>query len=43
MNVQANDLSTRHSLISKLFTWPKQKSDWEQYRLSKEQIDFFNE
>jgi ectoine hydroxylase-related dioxygenase (phytanoyl-CoA dioxygenase family) len=38
-----HDLSTAHSLVSDLFKWPTKKSEWESYRLSKEQIDFFNE
>jgi len=41
--MQASDLSSVHHLISDLFKWPEKKSDWEQYRLSKEQVDFFNE
>jgi ectoine hydroxylase-related dioxygenase (phytanoyl-CoA dioxygenase family) len=39
----AHDLSTAHSLVSDLFKWPTKKSEWESYRLSKEQIDFFND
>lgn len=37
------DLSTVHSLVSDIFSWPKNKEEWEQYELSKEQIDFFKE
>jgi len=37
------DLSTVHELASDLFKWPTNKDEWEQYKLSKEQIDFFNE
>jgi ectoine hydroxylase-related dioxygenase (phytanoyl-CoA dioxygenase family) len=29
-------------LISNLFKWPEKKSDWEQFLLSKEQVEFFN-
>ncbi|MES1214093.1 MAG: phytanoyl-CoA dioxygenase family protein [Bacteroidota bacterium] len=36
------DLSKTHSLVSDLFRWPVTKEDWEQYRLSDEQVDFFN-
>ena len=36
------DLSTVHELISHLFHWPSSKQDWEQYKLSDEQISFFN-
>ncbi|MBK8506624.1 MAG: phytanoyl-CoA dioxygenase family protein [Saprospiraceae bacterium] len=37
------DLSKIHSLVSDLFTTPTLKSDWEQYKLTNEQIDFFEE
>jgi hypothetical protein len=37
------DLSTVHELASDLFKSPVIKDEWEQYKLSKEQIDFFNE
>jgi ectoine hydroxylase-related dioxygenase (phytanoyl-CoA dioxygenase family) len=40
--MQASDLSSVHHLISSLFKWPEKKSDWEQFLLSKEQVDFFN-
>lgn len=36
------DLSTIHGLITDLFKWPDQ-DQLEEYRLSREQIDFFNE
>jgi ectoine hydroxylase-related dioxygenase (phytanoyl-CoA dioxygenase family) len=36
------DLSGIHSLISDLFTTPATESEWRQYALTKEQIDFFN-
>ncbi len=37
------DLSAIHSLITNLFQWPKTTDEWNQYKLSQEQIDFFNE
>jgi ectoine hydroxylase-related dioxygenase (phytanoyl-CoA dioxygenase family) len=37
------DLSTVHELVSDIFRWPTSTKEWDQYRLSKEQIDFFNE
>ncbi|MFP5042533.1 phytanoyl-CoA dioxygenase family protein [Parasediminibacterium sp. JCM 36343] len=37
------DLSTQHQLISNLFQWPTKPSEWEQYKLSNEQLEFFNE
>ena len=41
--MQVKDLSEVHHLITDLFEWPSNKSDWEQYKLSQEQIDFFSE
>ncbi len=43
MNLSIKDLSTNHQLISNMFQWPSKAADWEQYKLSKEQLDFFNE
>lgn len=37
------DLSRKHQLISDLFKWPTKSSEWEQYKLSNEQLDFFKE
>ena len=37
------DLSLQHQLVSSLFTWPKTAAEWEQYRLSNEQVEFFHE
>lgn len=37
------DLSQVHELASDLFHWPKTKNDWEEYKLSEEQISFFKE
>jgi len=37
------DLSIRHELISNLFTWPTRRADWEQFKLSAEQLNFFEE
>ena len=39
----AIDLSTQHELVSDLFQYPKTAQDWEQYRLTQEQIDFYHE
>ena len=36
------DLSLRHSPISQLFDWPATRDDWNQYRLTPDQIDFFH-
>ncbi len=38
-----SDLSTVHQLAGKLFRWPTSKSEWEQYKLSEEQVHFFHE
>ena len=41
--MQVKDLSEIHEQITTMFPWPKTESDWDQYRLSKDQVDFFNE
>jgi ectoine hydroxylase-related dioxygenase (phytanoyl-CoA dioxygenase family) len=41
--MEVKDLSKVHHLVSDIFKWPTDKKDFEQYKLSKEQIDFFNE
>jgi len=41
--MQVKDLSAVHELISDMFRWPKNKSEWDQYKLTQEQINFFNE
>jgi ectoine hydroxylase-related dioxygenase (phytanoyl-CoA dioxygenase family) len=41
--MQVKDLSEIHEQVSGMFPWPKTNADWDQYRLSKEQVDFFNE
>ena len=38
----APDLSKVHELVSDLFRWPSSEGEWNQYRLSKDQVDFFN-
>ncbi len=38
-----NDLSTIQGLIGDMFKWPKNLEEWEQYKLSEEQIHFFND
>ncbi len=35
------DLSTVHQLVSDLFRWPQTDSEWDTYRLSPEQVTFF--
>lgn len=37
------DLSAFHSPVSKIFQWPSRSSEWDQYRLTKEQVEFFHE
>lgn len=37
------DLSEFHRGVSNLFRWPSSAAEWDQYRLSREQVDFFNE
>jgi len=35
------DLSERHAPVSSLFPWPGSADDWDRYRLSGEQVEFF--
>lgn len=37
------DWSNEHQPTGKLFALPRSKADWDKYRLSREQIEFFNE
>ncbi len=37
------DLSSAHSLISEIFSWPDTAGGWKEYELSKEQVDFFKD
>src|SRR3954468_5831039 len=37
------DLSAVHELVSGIFQWPQAPEEWEQYKLSDEQVAFFNE
>ena len=39
--MRVKDLSLVHHLVRNLFKWPE-KSGWEQYALTRDQIDFFN-
>jgi hypothetical protein len=39
--MKASDLSAVHHLTGQLFQWPVAEKEWEQYRLSKEQVEFF--
>ena len=41
--MDTKDLSTIHNLVSNLFKYPDTKKEWDQYRLTREQVDFFNE
>lgn len=43
MEVATRDLSRYHELISDLFRQPASRDEWEQYRLSDEQVAFFHE
>ncbi len=43
ISTPVKDLSTVHQLITDLFKWPSTADEWEQYKLSQEQIDFFHE
>jgi ectoine hydroxylase-related dioxygenase (phytanoyl-CoA dioxygenase family) len=37
------DLSKTHSLITNLFKWPQTAAEWEQYKLTPEQVAFYHE
>jgi ectoine hydroxylase-related dioxygenase (phytanoyl-CoA dioxygenase family) len=37
------DLSTLHALITGLFKWPTSPAEWDQYRLTNDQVAFFHE
>lgn len=39
----STDLSTIHQTVSDLFPWPKTADDWDAYRLTAEQVNFFHE
>jgi hypothetical protein len=43
MQILTEDLSRQSQLISDLFKWPETKDEWEKYKLSKEQVEFFDE
>lgn len=43
MTRATTDLAEIHEMVSHLFQWPKNKGEWDQYRLSKEQVDHFHE
>ena len=38
-----DDLSTKHHLVSDLFTWPTSVEQWQSYRLTDQQLDFYQE
>lgn len=42
-STQTKDLSRYHELISDLFKQPSSIQEWEQYKLTEDQIQFFNE
>jgi hypothetical protein len=38
----SRDLSNHHELVSGMFSIPKNLEEWEQYKLTDEQIQFFH-
>lgn len=42
-NTHTKDLSRYHELISDLFKQPSSQEEWEQYKLTDDQVQFFNE
>ena len=43
MIAKSPDLSDYHFPVSKMFKWPATQAQWDQYRLSREQVEFFHE
>ncbi|HMH32505.1 MAG TPA: phytanoyl-CoA dioxygenase family protein [Puia sp.] len=41
--MQVRDLSTVHQLVGDLFQWPKSAEEWEQYKLTREQVASYKE
>src|SRR5262249_38284880 len=41
VNMSHPDLSLQHHPVSNLFPQPKSRQDWERYRLTLEQVEFF--
>lgn len=41
--MKTKDLSNFHKLIGNLFSWPVDESEWEKYRLTGEQLNFYHE
>jgi hypothetical protein len=41
--MQVKDLSEVHEQVANLFPWPKTIEEWDQYRLTKDQVAFFDE
>ena len=41
--MQQKDLSNIHHLINDLFRWPQSSAEWDAYRLTQEQVEFFHE
>ncbi|HEY0433464.1 MAG TPA: phytanoyl-CoA dioxygenase family protein, partial [Chitinophagaceae bacterium] len=41
--MQVNDLSTVHRLAGSIFKWPSSRQEWDRYRLSEEQLAFYND
>src|SRR4030095_5806182 len=37
------DLSSKHHLIGRLFTWPQTETEWEAFKLSADQVAFYRE
>jgi ectoine hydroxylase-related dioxygenase (phytanoyl-CoA dioxygenase family) len=41
--MKAQDLSKTHGLAGRLFSWPESKAGWDEYRLTKEQVQQYEE
>ena len=42
-DIAINDLANYHKLLTGMFKWPQTKHEWDQYRITDEQIAFYNE
>ncbi|NNE77354.1 MAG: phytanoyl-CoA dioxygenase family protein, partial [Pricia sp.] len=40
---QITDFANEHRMVSDLFDWPKSEGEWEQYRLTDEQVAHFHD
>jgi hypothetical protein len=39
----AQDLTSKHHLIGRLFTWPRSEAEWQVFKLSADQVSFYRQ